>query len=197
MPDSERLLTLARNLAGDYDNQTQALDQPIWFVHLRLWYRPLPIRIHGHLALFAEQTNALLLDQSYRQRVAVLREDAEQGLQVQYWAFRAPERFRGAGLHGDRLLSLTLDDLEALPGCVLQVDERDGMFRGVMAAGDRCCFQYQGELRQVVLGLEVGGDRLLSYDRGVDPVTGKSLWGAMMGPYEFHKRQDLSGELPL
>jgi hypothetical protein len=39
-----------------------------------------------------------------------------------------------------------------------------------------------------VLGFEASETQFLSYDRGVDPETGQSLWGAMMGPYRHRKR---------
>lgn len=42
MTHSQTLITLAQWLAGEFENRSQALDQPAWFVHLRLWHRPLP-----------------------------------------------------------------------------------------------------------------------------------------------------------
>jgi len=52
---AKNLTTLAQWLAGEFENQTQALEQPTWFVNLHLWHRPLPFTIEGNLALFAEQ----------------------------------------------------------------------------------------------------------------------------------------------
>lgn len=63
--------------------------------------------------------------------------------------------------------------------------------------GAKCYFQYQGETRQVILGFTASAERFLSYDRGVAPDTGQSLWGALMGAYEFSKCQDFAVELPL
>ena len=60
-----------------------------------------------------------------------------------------------------------------------------------------CYFQYEGKTRQVILRFEVSAGRFVSYDRGVDPETGQSLWGAVLGPYEFNKCQDFAAELPL
>lgn len=188
MPSS--LTTLTQWLAGEFDNKAQALDQPVWFVHLRLWHRPLPFSIAGNPALFAEQANHLYLNNAYRQRVVVLKPIAHsQNLQAQYYAFKQPDRFQGAGANPDRLQDLQLDDLELLPGCILTVTEQNGRFKAEPEPEARCYFQYQGETRQVILGFAVSADRFFSYDRGVDPETGKVLWGAMMGAYEFDKRQ--------
>lgn len=192
-----QITTLAQWLAGEFENRAQAMEQPAWFVNLRLWYRPLPQRIEGNLALFAEQSNVLFLDQSYRQRVVVLKETEPQRLQAQYLALKQPEKFRGAGANPTLLSTLSFADLESLPGCTLTVTQQDGTFTAQLEPGAKCCFQYQGKILQVVLGFELTQERFLSYDRGIDPETGQALWGALMGPYEFSKCQDFAPELPL
>lgn len=194
--DSSALLTLARWLAGEYENRDQAIADPIWFVNLRMWYRPLPHRLDGNLAFFAEQANILQLENAYRQRIAVLHE-ADSQLSVQYWAFRYPEQFRGAGRDGDRLASITLDDLEPLPGCRLIVTSTATTYRAEPEPDTQCCFQYDGATRQVVLGFEVSNTQFLSFDKGVDPETGRRIWGALMGPYRFTKCRDFASELPI
>lgn len=189
--------TLAQWLAGEFENRDQAMEQPAWFVNLRLWYRPLPQRIEGDLALFAEQANVLYLDQAYRQRVVVLKEAEPQKLQAQYLALKQPEKFRGAGANPNLLSALSFADLELLAGCTLTVTQQDRAFIAQLEPGAKCCFQYQGKIRQVILGFELSEGRFLSYDRGIDPETGRALWGALMGPYEFSKCQDFALELPL
>jgi CpeT/CpcT family (DUF1001) len=188
MPSSQSLMTLAHLMAGAFDNKPQAMEQPAWFVHLSLWYRPLPVRIEGNLALFAEQANAMMGDCPYRQRIAVLSE-AEGGLRVQYWAFKQPEKVSGAGANPSLLEGIGLNDLERLPGCGLGVTQQGDRFKAEPDAEAKCCFQYDGATRQVVLGFEVSPGKFWSYDRGVDPETGRGLWGALMGAYEFQKME--------
>ena len=197
MTHSQTLITLAQWLAGEFENRSQALDQPAWFVHLRLWHRPLPHTIQGNLALFAEQANALYLEQTYRQRVILLKDQHSHSFQIQYLALKQPEQFRGAAANPSKLSQLSLTDLELLPGCTLIVTQQDGIFTAQPEPEAKCYFQYEGKTRQVILGFEVGAGRFLSYDRGVDPETGQSLWGAVLGPYQFNKYQDFAGELPL
>lgn len=189
MTQSKAIATLAQWLAGEFDNQAQALEQPAWFVHLRLWHRPLPFTIDGNPALFAEQANYLYPDNAYRQRVVVLSPIAHSHqLKAQYYAFKQPDRFKGSGANPDRLASLRLEELDLLPGCVLTVTPYPDAFKAEPEPDAKCCFQYQGETRQVILGFEVSATTFVSYDRGVDPNTGKVLWGATLGPYEFRKR---------
>jgi hypothetical protein len=191
--------TLATWLAGEFDNRTQAMDQPAWFVQLRLWHRPLPQRLEGQLAIFAEQANALQLDKPYRQRILMIQpvqSAAEPQLQVQYLALRQPEQFRGGGADPTRLASLTPEDWQGLPGCCLTVAYRDRTFVAEMPPDTHCYFDYAGQRREVVLGFEARQTEFFSRDRGVDPDTGASLWGALMGAYHFHKREDWSSQLP-
>ncbi len=89
MTPSPELITLAKYMAGDFDNREQALDSPAWYVHLRLWQRPLPVALFDEpsIALFAEQANILELDKPYRPRMVQLRHSqTEEGLlEAQYY----------------------------------------------------------------------------------------------------------------
>jgi len=202
--DTSAVVTLAQWLSGEFSNQNQALKEPAWFVNLRLWHRPIPHRLDGHLAIFAEQANAIYPNQSYRQRIVTLQTQADsmQPLQAQYFGFKHPEQFKGAGINPELLKTLTLDDLEFLPGCVLEVTQTEQRFMGRARTGDRCQFHYQdktgqNKMGQVVLGFDVQADQFWSYDKGVDPETEKPIWGALMGPYCFTKTQDFAADLPL
>lgn len=196
MADSAPLITLVEWLTGEFDNQPQSLDQPAWFVHLRLWHRLLPLRLGGHPVIFAEQANALYLDRPYRQRVLVLQDMQPDRWQVYYLAFKQPERVKGAGVKPSLLNNLSLSDFDELPGCELSVSFSGNKFVATPQPDARCCFQYDGQTRQVVLGFEVSDRQFVSFDRGVDPDTGAALWGAIMGGYEFRKRQNFSVDLP-
>jgi hypothetical protein len=181
-------LELVSCLVGEFDNKAQSMEDPAWYVPLRLWHRLLPQRIQGKLAVFAEQSNFLELDRPYRQRILVIEPQENDQLTLQYWAFKNPTLFRGAGANPDLLKEALEPALDLLPGCWLNVQIAGDIFKATPREGDRCCFTYDGKLRQVVLGFEASKTEFLSYDRGVDPETGQSLWGAMMGPYRHQKR---------
>ncbi|OLP19601.1 chorismate mutase [Leptolyngbya sp. 'hensonii'] len=197
---SPELLALARYLAGEFENREQAISEPVWYVHLRLWHRPVPLFLDDSLLLFAEQASLVNLDQPYRQRIIGLRQS--ESLQIQYYRLKEPAAFQGAGTAPECLQRLTPDQIELLPGCTLNVtwqhlQPSSYRFQAFLTAEARCCFPYQGELRYVSLGFEASPDDFLSYDKGIDPATGKALWGAIMGPFRFIKRQDFSQELPI
>ncbi|MBV8887771.1 MAG: chromophore lyase CpcT/CpeT [Chroococcidiopsidaceae cyanobacterium CP_BM_RX_35] len=121
--------------------------------------------------------------------------NSEASLQVQYYMPKQPDALRGAGRNPALLETLSPAQFELLPGCLLtvtqqQISPNHYHFSATLPPGARCCFTYGGETTQVSLGFEAREEEFLSYDKGIDSATGKALWGAMLGPFRFHKRQD-------
>ncbi|GAB1537565.1 chromophore lyase CpcT/CpeT [Scytonema sp. NUACC21] len=192
---SPQLLTLTRYLIGEFDNREQALAEPAWYVHLRLWHRPVPLFQEDSFTLFAEQANIVNLDKPYRQRILRLIEPSDPNAPIkgQYYMPKNPLALLGAGCNPDILNTLTLDQLELLPSCVLYVSQEalasDGYrFVATPPTNTRCSFTYGGNTIQVSLGFESTQDKFMSYDKGIDPITGKATWGAILGPYRYTKR---------
>jgi CpeT/CpcT family (DUF1001) len=194
---SPQLLALADYLSGEFDNRKQALDSPAWFVHLHLWQVPIPVFAEDSIALFAEQANVLNLEKPYRQRILRLRQSNDKTtkttLQVQYYMPKDPAALAGGGLNPTRLESLTPEQLEFLPGCILDVSVQEITasryhFSATPPQSACCCFTYQGNTIQVALGFEVTQEEFKSYDRGIDPTTGKATWGAILDAYRYTKR---------
>jgi CpeT/CpcT family (DUF1001) len=195
---SPELTTLGTYLAGEFDNQQQALAQPAWFVHLRLWVRPVPIFTEDSITLFAEQANIVNLERPYRPRILRLRQ--RENIEVEYYAFKDIERVKGAGLNRNLLQQINPEYLEFLPNCTLQVttvktNNSQYSFTTIPVSETPCTFSYQGNIFQVFLGFLARSQTLETYDKGIDPTTGKAIWGALMGGYCFTKRQDFSDEL--
>lgn len=194
MSFSPQLVALAQYLAGEFHNQKQAIAEPVWYVHLRLWHRPVNLFSEDSITLFAEQANIINLDQPYRQRIMRLMPgpDFDAPLQVQYYMFKDPSAFIGAGLNPALLNKLTLDQLDILPGCILTVNQQtlalnSDKFFATPPPNTCCSFTYLGNRVQVSLGFEASAGEFYSYDKGIDAVTGKATWGATMGPYRYIK----------
>lgn len=200
---SPELIALAKYMAGEFDNREQALAEPAWYVHLRLWQRPLgvPLFSEPSIALFAEQASIVNLDKPYRPRIVQLRHSTSgSGLEAQYYMLRDIAAFQGAGSNPDLLGKLTSEQIQLLPSCKLSVTVKDAgakgyRFRASLPAGNPCCFAYEGQNYQVDLGFEAAAEEFLSYDKGISPTTGKAIWGALMGPFKFFKREDFASEV--
>jgi hypothetical protein len=193
---SQDLQTLGEYLAGEFDNQVQATAEPIWYVHLRLWQRPVNLFAEDSITLFAEQANVINLDHPYRQRIIRLFPggDSKTQLQVQYYIPKEPDALKGAGLNPALLNTLTHDQLEFLPGCSLKVSQQtlgdnNYQFTASQPPNTCCRFTYLGNSIQVALGFEATAKEFYSYDKGIDPQTGKATWGAILGPYRYAKRK--------
>ena len=191
---SPALVALAEYMAGEFDNREQATAEPAWYVHLRLWQRPVPLFTEDSITLFAEQANILNLDRPYRPRLMRLqeRQDADAPIQVQYYIPKDIAAVRGAGANPDILKTSTPERFELLPGCLLlvktqQIGANSYHFTAAPPPGEKCCFNYDGNTIQVSLGFEATGEEFLSYDKGIDPIEGRALWGAILGAYRFRK----------
>lgn len=198
---SPELKLLGRYMAGEFDNQQQAIADPAWYVHLRLWQRPVPLFREDSLCFFAEQANIVNLGKPYRPRIIRIYNNTNDCLQVQYYMLMDTEAIRGAGQRPEILQQLTPEQIEFLPGCCLtlkyqQVNLSSYEFSAFSATNTPCNFSYQGNNYQVSLGFEATAAEFRVYDKGIEPTTGKAMWGALMGPYRFKKRQDFAAELP-
>ncbi|MCG6134155.1 MAG: chromophore lyase CpcT/CpeT [Nostoc sp. LLA-1] len=194
MSFSPKLVALGEYLAGEFNNQEQALADPAWYVHLRLWQRPVDLFTTDSITLFAEQANIVNLDRPYRQRIMRLRtgSSADAPLEIQYYMFKDPGVFIGAGLNPDLLQTLTPDQLDILPGCILTVTQTtltptSYKFAATQPPDTCCSFTYQNQSIQVSLGFAATSTEFYSYDKGIDSDTGKATWGAILGPYRYTK----------
>ena len=197
---SSQLTALATYLAGEFSNQPQALEQPAWYVNLRLWIRPVPLFKDDSITLFAEQANILKLDQPYRSRILRLRQ--KETIEVEFYMFKDLATVRGAGQNKDLIAQITPEKIKFLPNCTLKVatqelDNGKYCFETTPVTAEPCSVTYQGTSFQVFLGFKATPQELQTYDKGIDPETGQGTWGALMGPYCFSKQQDFSAELNL
>jgi CpeT/CpcT family (DUF1001) len=185
------LIQLGDWLAGVYDNRDQAIESPVWYVHLRAWWRPVPLFTADSLVLFGEQANILQVDRPYRQRLLRLCE-RDGRLCGAFYSFAQPGAVLGAGQDeaiAQRILSA---EILALETGVLEIQNLGDRFSLRPLAGEVCEFRFpdRGEEKvgRVSLGLEVRSKGYDSYDKGLNPETGQPIWGAIMGPYRFTKR---------
>ncbi|EDX83778.1 conserved hypothetical protein [Synechococcus sp. PCC 7335] len=201
MPSSP-LITLASYLAGEFENQRQAAAEPAWYVHLRLWQRPIQaLSSEQKFTFLLEQQNVISGQPPYRQRILQITDSAEVNqLEGQYFALKDPSRYKGAGQDPKILKGISQKDLVTLPnsGAVicyqaLSNGGREGyQFESALRDNQLCSFSYGGQTKYVYLGFDVipqdNTILLKVYDKGIDPDTGRGLWGALMGPFQLTKQ---------
>jgi hypothetical protein len=193
---SPQLQVLGKYLAGEFDNQEQAIADPARYVHLKLWHRPISLFAEDSVTLFAEQVSIVNINQPYRQRIIRVLQgrDSQESLFVQYYMPKSPSSLYGAGRSPALLDNLTAEQLELLPGCTLnvhwqQLGSSSYQFTAIPPPDACCTFTYLENTVQVVLGFEITEGQLKSHDKGIDPLTGKVSWGAIWGHYCYKKRE--------
>ncbi|PZO45848.1 MAG: chorismate mutase [Phormidesmis priestleyi] len=218
---SAPLMALATYLSGEFENRQQAAAEPAWYVHLRLWQRPVPSLCDSKTyTFFLEQASVAAGTPPYRQRILQITSDSNQldssqmdlsqmdlsetnQLRGQYFGLVDPLQFQGAGVRPTLLNSLSAKALVSLPNSGAKIVYQPGLlpnsyqFQSALQDGQYCSFDYDNQRRYVYLGFEIGpqtGDRieLNIYDKGVDPDTGRGLWGALMGPFKMVKQASFS-----
>ena len=189
------LNTIAEYLAGEFENKEQAFSEPAWYVNLRMWQRPVPLFQEDSVTLFAEQANVLNIEQPYRQRIMRITASTVQAeFKAQFYMFKDPTAWRGAGVNNTLLNALTPEQLDILPGCALMVNteilaQNKYKFIAKPIPDTHCTFNYAGNTVEVSLGFEATEKEFFSYDKGIDIETRKATWGAIMGPYRYTKLQ--------
>jgi len=190
---SSSLPRLVRMLSGGFSNQAQAFDNPPLYAHILVRIRPLPQLAPGSLLL--EQSYAL--DPASPYRIRVLRPERRgEELVIHNQAITDDQRFWGAV--EDRALRQRIEpeDLRPLEGCTYVVREQGEGFVGEVEPGCRCLVERKGRTAYLVSRLELSPNRMLTIDRGHDPVSHEHLWGSLAGPFEFARTDDFSDEIP-
>lgn len=187
---------LAATLAGEFDNKAQSLADPAWFLHLRVWNRPLPKTVFAEgYGLFIEQISVATGAPPYRQRILHLTQ-RNGSFWGQYYGLQDPQAWQGSATQPDRLASLTADALISLPTCGLGItwDDAKALYVARLPENSLCRITYDGQDSYISLGFDLApaGPRqspeLSVYDRGVDPATGKTTWGPRMGPFRLQRQ---------
>jgi hypothetical protein len=191
---STELTILGNYLSGEFSNQKQALAQPAWFVNLHLWFRPVSLFTENSITLFTEQAAIVNFNQPYRPRLLRLRQpNQSEKITVEYYKFKDMTAFVGSGQNPKKLEILTVEDIEKLThlGCSLtveinQTNVKAYQFKAIPNCHEPCCFTHQNQTYKIALGFEVNEREYISYEKGINPETGKTTWG-LMGAYCFEK----------
>lgn len=196
MTHATDILSLARWMAADFSNQTQAFDNPPLFAHIRVCMRPLPVHLLSGVSFIVEQAYDFMLNNPYRIRVLKLVETNGR-LEIENYMIHGEEAFYGASRDLPRLQSLQASQLEKLPGCNMRVEWTGHSFRGEVEPGKACMVVRKGKTTYLDSTFEIDANRFISYDRGRDPETDEHIWGSLAGPFEFVRWTSFANEVTL
>ncbi|TBR59000.1 chorismate-binding protein [Mastigocladus laminosus UU774] len=196
MTSSTDIATLARLMAADFSNQEQAFENPPFYAHIRVCMRPLPLELLSGVSFFVEQAYDYMLNDPYRMRVLKLL-SAEDHILIENYIIKEEERFYGASRNIERLKTLSVDDLEKLPGCNMIVEWTGNGFKGRVETGKACIVFRKGHKTYLDSEFEINEEKFISLDRGRDPETDEHIWGSVAGPFYFVRWQSFADEVKI
>ncbi|MGC1305963.1 MAG: chromophore lyase CpcT/CpeT [Phormidesmis sp.] len=194
MTHSTDIATLTRWMAADFSNQAQAFENPPFFAHIKVCMRPLPKGFQSGVSLYLEQAYFFQLDKPYRLRVLHFT-PREHDILLENYKLKDEEKFCGAARDRNKLLTLTAQDIEKMPGCDMFVQWTGNSFRGQVEPGKQCTVIRNGMTTYLDNEFIVTEDHMTSYDRGRDPDTDELKWGSVAGPFEFDKVERFANEV--
>ncbi|MCA9310427.1 MAG: chromophore lyase CpcT/CpeT, partial [Phycisphaerales bacterium] len=177
--DLERLAAM---MTGTFSSRAQAeLDED--FFDIRLVMAPIWKERGDGPWLYVEQAVATSLEQPYRQRVYHLVEVGDGSLRSEVYELPRPAAYIGAWRQDSGFEDLTATDLVLREGCAILL-RPDGRGGWAGSTRDRECLSALGGATYATSEVEIGPDRLVSWDRGWDD-AGTQMWGAVKSGYIF------------
>ena len=196
MTHSTDAKTLAMWMAGEFSNFDQALTNSGLFAHIKVCMRPLPQAFFDGYGLYLEQAYSGELERPYRQRAFHLKPEGDRLILIHYKPKDdCKEKLAGCSRDLTRLKTLSMDQLEPMPGCDMIVTFVDGEFKGVVESGRGCRVFRNGKDSYLDNSFTITEQNLISLDRGRDLETDEILWGSLAGAFEFKKIKDFSAEV--
>jgi hypothetical protein len=168
-PFSRDWETVRTWLAGTYSNRDQAMDQPVWFSPVTLWYVSLSDLFAEGWGFFTEQVNQHTPNDFYRSRVLQL---LDHPLRLENYKLRDQQAWMGASQDAARLAQLKLTDLDLLPGCTLYLTPEAEGYRGRMAPGLNCRLT-PASTQAIEIDFFLTAAAFITTDRGIDMQTGR------------------------
>ncbi len=194
MSHSTDIKALAKLMAADFSNQQQAWDNPPFFAHIRVCMRPLPESLFGGVSLFLEQAYDFLLTQPYRLRVFEIKA-VNDHIELEHYKLKEETEFYGASRNPEKLKQLTLNHLEKMNGCDMNVEWTGTHFEGQIKPGKACIVVRKGQESYLDNSFEIDSEKLISFDRGRDLETDELLWGSVAGPFYFTRLTSFANEV--
>jgi hypothetical protein len=134
-----------------------------------------------------------MLNQPYRLRVFKI-QIVDDHIELEHYKLKNEEQFYGASRNPEKLQALTLENLEKMNGCDMNVVWAGHSFKGEIKPGKACIVFRKDRETYLDNSFEITQEKLISFDRGRDPQTDELVWGSVAGPFEFYPTQSFADE---
>lgn len=192
---------LARWLAADWDNKPQSYENPVFWAHIRVCFRPLPWSLLDSYALYCESAYDFNLGAPYKSSVVQVVHNGAGHLELVSYKLKDPEEFWMAAHEPELLEPLTADQLLQMPEACNTVYEWSPAKNAYVAysrPGKGCRICRGGKEKETYLDSKImlTEDQYAAWDLGLDPETDERVWGTAAGPFVFSPLANLDYLVP-
>ncbi len=193
-------------LAADWGNMKQALEDPQFWSHIHVVFRPLPWEfMDGSYSFYTESAYDYQLGAPYKSGVIRVIQVANLPNTLELETYKVKEELKTEywmGAHEPSILeSLKKEHLirmEEECNTIYTFDERKQQYEGCIRPGKKCIVQRAGRGPKAYIDstLTLTKSKYTAWDLGRDVDTDERLWGTPAGPFDFVRNKDLAHLVP-
>nr|QEZ90738.1 phycocyanobilin lyase [Gracilariopsis lemaneiformis] len=181
---------LAKWLAADWANQPQAMEDPQFWAHVHVCFRPLRWHFLGGYSFYCESAYDYNLGAPYKTSVVRIENDGHGHLELASYKIKQPDEYWMGAYEPQLLEQLTTDQLLRLPeacNTAFVWDESKRMYTASSRPGKGCRIQRRAKEKETYLDSKITltDHSYSAWDVGRDPETDELVWGAAAGPFDF------------
>lgn len=199
-PEATDAVHFGRWLAADWSNKEQALENPPFWAHIHVVFRPLPWSVVDGISFYAESAYDYMLGNPYKTSVVkVVPSPDGRALELENYKIKDPDDF-WLGAHEPELLEgLTTDRLVRMPdvcNTVYTWDASERVYRAATRPGKACIIVRQGATTYLDSTAVLSAERYTPWDLGRDPETDERVWGGAAGAFDFVPMKRFADDVP-
>jgi hypothetical protein len=179
--EDKALQKFAAHLIGDFSSKKQSETDSTYFnISLsmsRIWEDK-----KDAIWLYVEQAVSAQKNKPYRQRVYKLTHPDKNQFVSEIYTIRGQENFVGLQHDAQKRQLLRPENIELKDGCAVTMYYQNGIYQGG-TDGAKCPSDLRGA-KYATTKITLKKDLLESWDQGFD-ASGKQVWGATKGGYQF------------
>ncbi|KAK1857455.1 hypothetical protein I4F81_000072 [Pyropia yezoensis] len=199
-PEATDAVHFGRWLAADWSNKEQALENPPFWAHIHVVFRPLPWSLLDGIAFYAESAYDYMLGNPYKTSVVkVVPAPDGRALELESYKIKDADEY-WLGAHEPELLEgLTADRLVRMPdvcNTVYTWDASEQVYRVASRPGKACIIVRQGATTYLDSTGVLSAERYCPWDLGRDPETDERVWGGAAGAFDFVPMKRFADDVP-
>jgi CpeT protein len=171
------LLTLARWMAGEFSNQKQAFANSKQYVHIHVFFRPLPFNFFSGIGFYSELVYDYDLWTPYRQGIPML-VDKGNHIYIENYGLLDPVQYTGAAPELSVLLAFTPDSMTRRHCCSMVFKGKGDVFQGNVEPGNKCLIPRNGRQTYVSSEVMLTENTWDSLVKDMDIETHEQVWGS-------------------